>query len=53
MSLNTIAHAIRRDSFAVRREVVTELFADFADNRWTADETNSFTRYYGLLHAGS
>jgi len=36
-----------------RREIVTELFfADFADSRWTADETNSFNRYYSLLYVG-
>lgn len=36
-SLNAWLNAICHDSFAVRREVVTELFADFADSRWTAD----------------
>jgi len=34
--------------FRLRRKVVTELFADFADNQWTADETNSFNRYHGF-----
>jgi len=47
-------NVIKRDlSWFFRREMSQNYFVDFADNRWTADETNSFNRYYSLLYVGS